>query len=234
MKITAVIPIRSGSQRVKDKNLRPFADTSLMELKIKNLLQVPELDSIIVNTNSEEAIQIVNKHHGGGISPRLSYHRREEYYASSQCSGSEFFRHLGEVTDTDIFVYTPCTSPFIKPQTISQCIKTFLAERGTDCDSVSTVSSVKEFLWLDNKPVNYDPKHAPNSQDLPDIVALNFGCTVTSRKDLVRNSNIIGKQPKFVIDSDIEAVDIDTPLDFYIAEQLYIKTIMEGKGVLDR
>ena len=40
MKITAVIPIRSGSQRVRDKNLRPFADTNLMELKIKNLLQV--------------------------------------------------------------------------------------------------------------------------------------------------------------------------------------------------
>ena len=36
MKITAVIPIRSGSQRVKDKNLRAFADTNLMELKIKN------------------------------------------------------------------------------------------------------------------------------------------------------------------------------------------------------
>ena len=53
MKITAVIPIRSGSQRVKDKNLRAFADTNLMELKIKNLLQVPELTSIVVNTNSE-------------------------------------------------------------------------------------------------------------------------------------------------------------------------------------
>lgn len=62
MKVTAVIPIRSGSQRVKDKNLRKFGDTSLMELKIKNLLQVPELDRIIVNTNSEEAINIVKAH----------------------------------------------------------------------------------------------------------------------------------------------------------------------------
>jgi N-acylneuraminate cytidylyltransferase len=66
MKITAVIPIRTGSQRVKDKNLRPFADTNLMELKIKNLLQVPELDEIVVNTNSEEAIQIVNERYRGG------------------------------------------------------------------------------------------------------------------------------------------------------------------------
>lgn len=85
MKITAVIPIRSGSQRVKDKNLRAFADTNLMELKIKNLLQVPELTSIVVNTNSELAIEIVNKSYRG-----VTTHRREEYYASSQCSGSEF------------------------------------------------------------------------------------------------------------------------------------------------
>lgn len=68
MKITAVIPIRTGSQRVKDKNLRPFGDTNLMELKIKTLLQVPELTSIVVNTNSEEAIRIVNECYraGGG------------------------------------------------------------------------------------------------------------------------------------------------------------------------
>lgn len=67
MKITAVIPIRSGSQRVKDKNLRAFADTNLMELKIKNLLQVPELTSIVVNTNSELAIEIVNKSYRWGL-----------------------------------------------------------------------------------------------------------------------------------------------------------------------
>lgn len=66
-KITAVIPIRSGSQRVKDKNLRPFANTTLMENKIEMLLNVPELDSIIVNTNSEEAIEIVKKRYGGGV-----------------------------------------------------------------------------------------------------------------------------------------------------------------------
>lgn len=69
MKITAVIPIRVGSQRVKNKNLRAFADTNLMELKINTLLRVPELTSIVVNTNSELAIDIVNKCYGGGKNP---------------------------------------------------------------------------------------------------------------------------------------------------------------------
>lgn len=226
-KITAVIPIRSGSQRVKDKNLRPFADTCLMELKIKTLLQVPEIDEIIVNTNSEEAIDIVKNRYRGGVKT----HRREDYFASSECSGSEFFHHLGEVTDTDIFIYCPCTSPFVKPATISKCIKAYMERGNYDC--ISTVSSIKEFLWLEGKPLNYDPLNAPNSQNLPNVIALNFGVSVIGRADLIRNRNIIGRHPNFVITSDIEAIDIDTPLDFYIAEQIYRKTVIEGKELLE-
>lgn len=229
MKTTAVIPIRKGSQRVKEKNLRPFAGTTLMELKIQTLLKVPELDSIIVNTNSEEAINIINKYYGQ--EERVKTHLREAYYASSNCSGSDFFRHLGEVTDTDIFVYCPCTSPFVNPQTISQCIKLF--KSSSDCDCIATVSSIKEFLWLDGKPMNYDPLHAPNSQDLPNITALNFGTTVVAKEDLIKNRNIIGKKPKFILTSDIEAIDIDTPLDFYIAEQIYKKIVIEKKDLLE-
>jgi len=230
MRIVAVIPIRTDSQRVKDKNLRPFADTTLLDYKIRTLLEVGELDNIIVNTNSDDLVARINKQYAGR---KVRAQRREDYYASSECSGSEFFQHLGQVTDTDIFVYAPCTSPFIKATTISQCIQLFLQEQGRECDCVSTVSSIKEFLWLDGKAINYDPQHAPNSQDLPDIMALNFGCTVTGRESLIANRNIIGKKPKFIIDSDIEAIDIDTPLDFYIAEQLYIKLNLEHKGLLD-
>jgi len=229
-KITAVIPIRSGSQRVKDKNLRPFYDTSLMALKIETLLKVPDLDSIIVNTNSEEAIDYVIKNYHNNGMQRVNYHRREEYYASSKCSGSEFFQHLGQTTDTDIFVYCPCTSPFVKPETISKCIYAFF--ENTDSDCIATVSAIKEFMWKDGKPLNYDPLNAPNSQDLPDIVALNFGTTVVSKNDLIANRNIIGKRPKFVLTSDIEAIDIDTPLDFYLAEQIYKKITIEGKDLL--
>lgn len=222
MTTTAVIPIRTGSQRVKDKNLRPFGDTTLLELKIRNLIRVPEIDRIIINTNSEAAINIVKNLN----SERISYQRREEYYASSQCSGSEFFQHLGEVTNTDIFVYTPCTSPFISPKTISKCIQKYHCS--LNCDCIATVSLVKEFLWLEGNPINYDPKNAPNSQDLPNVTALNFGVTVTSRKDLIENRNIIGKRPQFVITSDIEAIDIDTPLDFYVAEQIYYRLQRNG------
>ena len=226
MIIKAVIPIRKGSQTVPDKNLRPFADTTLLELKIKNLKEAGIFDEIIVNTDSEKAIEIA-KEHG------ISWHRREDYYASSACSGSEFFQHLGKVTDTDVFAYCPVTSPFIKPETIRTAAELYKEKSLEGCDCVSTVSTVKEFLWLDGKAVNYDPLNAPNSQNLPDIKALNFGFTLVKRETLIKNRNIIGDKPFFVDTSEIEGVDIDTPLDFFIAEQIYMK-IREGKQLLDR
>lgn len=231
MKITAVIPVRKGSQRVKDKNLRPFAGTTLLDVKIQMLLKVLEIDSIVVNTNSDEAIELVNKKYAG---TKVTYHQRVEYYASSQCTGSDFFKHLGEVTDTDIFIYSPCTSPFIKPKTVSECINRFIYNlNNNDFDCVSTVSHIKEFMWLDGKAINYNPFNAPNSQNLPNIVALNFGTTVVSKENLIKNKNIIGKKPDFVITSDVEAIDIDTPLDFYIAEQMYQRLIIDQKELLD-
>ena len=52
MTIKALIPVRSGSVRVKNKNIRPFAGTTLLEIKIRQLLRIPELDGVVVNFNS--------------------------------------------------------------------------------------------------------------------------------------------------------------------------------------
>lgn len=224
MIIKAVIPIRKGSQRVQDKNIRPFAGTTLLELKIINLVKSNLFDDIIVNTDSDEAIAIAEQN-------GISFHRREPYYASSKCSGSEFFQHLGIVTDTDVFAYCPVTSPFVSVETMKKCVDLF--KQNEECDCVSTVSDVKEFLWLNGAPINYDKGNAPNSQDLPDIKALNFGFTLVKRESLIRNRNIIGDKPLFVTTPEIEAVDIDTPLDFYIAEHIYKKVYIDKKGLLD-
>ena len=226
MIIKAVIPIRKGSQRVQNKNLRPFADTTLLENKINALKKAGFFDDIIVNTDSEEAIAMAE---ANGV----SWHRREPYYASSACSGSEFFQHLGIVTDCDVFCYCPVTSPFVSVETMMKCKALYEEKMQEGCDCVSTVSDVKEFLWLDGKPVNYDKENAPNSQNLPDVKALNFGFTMVKRESLIKNRNIIGDNPLFVTTSGIESVDIDTPLDFYIAEQIYRKVILEGKNILD-
>ena len=84
--LTAVIPIRKGSQRVKGKNFKPFAKKNLLIHKIEILKKINNLDRIVVNTDSEEAISIARD-------MNVDHQRREDYYASSKCPNSEFWSH---------------------------------------------------------------------------------------------------------------------------------------------
>ncbi|HKJ06209.1 MAG TPA: hypothetical protein VJ970_01950 [Flavobacteriaceae bacterium] len=218
MKITAVIPVRKGSQRVPEKSFRPFANSNLLKLKIEKLKQAACFDDIVVNTDSEKAIKIAKK---SGV----NYHRREPFYASSQCSASDFFHHIGNSTQTDVFAYTPVTVPFIKSKTYQKCVENFKTDNGHD--SFATVTLMKHHMWLNGEPLNYELDKQPNSQNLPNIYAINWGLCLIHKEDLLQYKNVIGKNPEFVQLSSIEGIDIDTPLDFFIAEQVYIRTVIE-------
>lgn len=209
--ITAVIPIRKGSTRIPNKNFKDFKNgLSLLELKLNILKSIGSIDEIVVNTDSDIAIEIAKKYN-------VSYFRREDYYASSSVSQSDFFVNLAENTNSDSLLYAPCTSPFIKLETYNNVINLF---KTNYFDSVITVGVVKEFLWLDNKPINYDIKNAPNSQDLPNIHKLNFGVNIVKREVILEQKNIIGRTPFFYEISEHEGIDIDYQIDFEFAQFL--------------
>ena len=211
-KITAVIPIRKGSQRVPDKNFKEFfKGKNLLELKIESLKQVPLIDEIVVNTDSEEAINIAK-------SNNISYFRREDYFASSKCTNTEHWYNIAETTQTDLIMHVPCTAPFIKSKTYYDLINRFIL---SSHDSANTVSLVKEYLWLNNKPLNYDINKVQNSQDLPDVMKLTFGISILARDTMLERKNVVGNNPMFYVVSDEESIDIDTPLDFEFAQHLY-------------
>ena len=59
--ITAVVPTRAGSERVKSKNTRPFAEKSLLEYKLITLLKLKEsgyIQDIVVNSDCEDSKRI--------------------------------------------------------------------------------------------------------------------------------------------------------------------------------
>ncbi len=214
-KIVVVVPVRKGSQRVKNKNFKPFVGSNLLKVKLDTLKQVDTIDEIIVNTDSDIALEIADKY---GVSKYV----REEYYASSKCNNSEFFQNIAESTDTDYIIYSPCTAPLIKVDTYYDFINRFRNAKDR-YDSLTTVTNVKQHLWLDEKPLNYDPSDSPNTQDLPDIVSLTYGVSIISKKDMIKYRNIVGKKPLFYKVDDFEAVDVDNPIDFEFAEFLYNK-----------
>lgn len=211
--ITAIVPVRKGSQRVKNKNFRPFSNTTLLDLKLQTLLQIKTIDNIIVSTDSNQAIEIA-KSYG------VSTHKRDPYYASSNCTNSEFFENLGQSIEGDYLMYTPVTAPLIKPETYYDFINRFFNVLDNH-DSMLTATYVKDHMWLNNKPINYDPTNAPNTQDLPDIIKLTYGINIISKKDMIECKNVVGKNPTFYLLDGDETIDIDTSLDFKFAEFLY-------------
>jgi len=82
-------------------------------------------------------------------------------------------------------------------------------------------------MWLDGKPLNYDIKNSPNSQDLPDIYKITYGMCLISKKDMIKYANVVTASPSFYVLNEIESVDIDTEFDFMLAETIYnkLKTI---------
>jgi CMP-N-acetylneuraminic acid synthetase len=213
--ITAVIPVRKNSQRVINKNLKLFNKKNLLIYKIEKLKQIKYIDKIIINTDSEEAIKIAKD-------LSVSFWRREDYYASSSCSNSEFWSHIADTTESEYIMFTNCTSPLVKLETYNNIFKKF-AETKNINDSLNTVTEEKNFLYLDNKALSFSPKKAPNSQELPNIVKLNFAVNILAKKLMFKKKSVIGDNPYFFKLDQIEGLDIDTLFDFEFAEYLHKK-----------
>ena len=217
-KIVAIIPIRKKSQRLKNKNfLNFYRGKSLLEIKIKQLKKIKRIDEIVVSSDSDLAKKIAKKY-------KVSFHRRQKYFASSKVSGSNFYQNLAKSIKGDYLMYCPCTSPIIKEESYNLFLNTFNSLKNKH-DSFNTVVILKSFIWKKNKALNYNAIKAPNSQDLPnDYLSLTFGINIISRKKMIKFKNIVGKKPKFITLSKVESTDINDKTDFKTAQMLYKKT----------
>ena len=211
--LTAIIQVRKNSERVKNKNFKKFNNKNLLIHKINKLKKVGFFDEIIVNTDSEEAINIANK-------LKVSYHKREKYYASSKCPNNEFWQHVARNTYSKYIFFTNCTSPLIKILTYKNAVQNFEKLKGK-YDSLNTVNLVKDFMFLNQKAINFNINKAPNSQDLPDIYRLNFAINILSRNTMIKRMSVVGKKPYFFPLNEIEGFDIDTKFQFDYANHLH-------------
>lgn len=217
MVIKALVAVRSGSVRVENKNIRPFAGSTLLEVKLNQLKRIKSLDGIIVNSNDPTMLKIAEKMGCETV-------QRDEYYASNKVSMSDVYKNMAENCDCDVIAYINVTNPLLKDETIEKAISEYkkLLKEGK-FDSLNSAHLIKEFLFKDNLPVNYDLRHQPRSQDLPDIAALNFAINIISKEKMVAYRNVVGCAPNIYIIDEIEATDIDNPIDFEFAEFVYCK-----------
>lgn len=210
--ITAVVPVRQGSRRLKNKNLAPFAGTNLLLYKLEQLKQVKSLSRILVSSDSEMMLDF-------GRRAGVDTHKRAlEYCDEKTRNFGEVVRHICESTTGDHILWATCTAPLVFPQTYEKAIHQYYKALDEGYDSLMSVQVIRRYMWDEKGPINYELglKHVP-SQELPPLYFVTDGILLAPRLKMIEWSYFHGRNPcRFPLEKRT-SVDIDDGLDLACA-----------------
>lgn len=224
-KVTCFLPCRKGSERVKRKNIKPFANfnNGLIEIKLNQLINSELIDEIILSTNDEEILEYAEKLNHN----KINIHHRGDELSSSSTSTDELVGLAYNLIPNGHILWTHVTSPFINSKQYDQIIKSYHEKIKEGYDSLMTVTNLQSFLWDEKNPINYDRtiEKWPRTQTIKPIYEINSGVFLASSNIYKNHQDRIGKIPYLYILDKIISHDIDWPEDFIIAESMVEKNI---------
>ena len=212
-KIVAVIPVREGSKRVKDKNFNIFYENKcLLEIKLNQLKNSSAFDNIYVSSDSDKAKEIASQQN-------VEFLHRDSMYCNDGPANHEIIDHIVKtIPGSPIVAFVLVTNPFFKR--FDEAVKCYLNNKHND--SLVTVYSKKEFLLNKNgKPINYNfgPWH-PFSQDLEPFYQITGGMFLAHKSTMQYLHYYIGLSPYLFETKLIESIDIDDKDQFTYAKML--------------
>lgn len=211
MKVVALIPIKMNNERVPGKNIKLLGDrTPLVHLIQKSLLNVKNIDEIYLYCSNSKIKQY--------ILPGVKYLKRDEKYDTAQADVNDMFYAFSKAVPADVYVLAHATAPFLKSESIYDAVE---AVRGTRYDSAIAVRKMQEFLWKEGHAINYDSRMIPRTQDLEPLYVETTGLYIFTRQVIQNIRSRIGNNPYLKVVSPIEAIDINNPEDFEIADAVY-------------
>lgn len=214
-KVTAVLPIKYNSQRVPGKNFRLFHGKPLFTHIIATLKAVADIDSIVVNVDSCEVEEKISLF----FNDIVIYHRPKEL-CGDDVSVNLILEEMLPKIEGEMFIQTHVTNPCLQSTTISEAINCFAqkSEKNDACFSVTKHFS--RFYTSNNTPINHDPQHLIQTQDLPPLYEDNSCFYIFPRNTFMRHTRT-GKNPLLYPINKLEAIDIDTEEDFILAEHIF-------------
>lgn len=212
MSITAIIPVREGSRRLKNKNIAPFAGTNLLINKINQLKQVQEIDDIVVSSDSELMLTMAQSQ---GV---ITHKRSPEFCDEKSKTFGEVVAHICENVPGDDIIWATCTAPLVFPKHYREAIKLYYKAITDGYDSLVSMEKFKRYLWDDNGPLNYELglRHVP-SQQLKPLYYVTDGILIASRNKMIEWKYFHGTNPyRYILDKRT-SIDIDDGLDLACA-----------------
>lgn len=218
--VNVFLPMRAGSERVPEKNTKPFAgvEGGLCSIKLKQLLDSHLIKNIFVSTNDPEVMNIAKVFN----SNRIKVIQRPDELASSSASTDDLIKYVPDIMPDGHILWTHVTSPFLDAGIYNQIIETYFHNIGQN-DSLMTVTMLQKFVWNETTPINYDQRVEkwPRTQTIKPLWEVNSGAFIATRKNYIERLDRIGVRPYlFQLNGEI-AFDIDWFSDFRMAEVMY-------------
>lgn len=208
--------MRQASERVSEKNFRPFAGRPLYHHIVQSLHACSLVDEVVINTDSVVIMEEASK-----LFPEVRLIERPQHLRAGATPMNDVLLATVKKVEADYYLQTHCTNPLLRAETIDRAIQTFI-DNYPIYDSLFSVTPMQTRLWDSlARAINHNPRILLRTQDLPPIFEENSCIYIFTRKILEGRHNRIGERPlMFEIDR-LEAWDIDEELDFLIAEFLY-------------
>ena len=222
MKTICIIPARSGSKGLKNKNLRKLNNKPLIYWPIKIAKSIKEIDLVVLSTDSKIMASYGRKF--GAEVPFL----RPKSISGDHATTEEVLQYTLKKTEEnknkkfDICVFLTCTDIFRDPSWIRKGIR--ILKNNNEIESCFAANSTTKNYWHKTskgwKRILSSMKRYSNRQTKKQIFREDTGLTCVTRSSLIRKGKRIGDKVELIINHNTETViDIHTEYDLFLAEQ---------------
>lgn len=201
------MPIKLKNERCPGKNTRLLGGKPLMQHELDSLKKTGLCDSINVYCSDEAVMPFIPE--------GVNFIKRPKELDLPTSNFTQIFTCFMNEQDADIYVYAHATAPFITVETMKQCIN---AVKSGEFDSAFCAVKLQDYLWQDGQPLNFDASNLPRTQDLKPIYQETSGVYAFTKEVFEKYKRRIGIKPFIKEVTFKEAVDIDNPEDFDLAE----------------
>lgn len=223
MKTVAYIPVKLNNQRTPGKNTKRFSDGTPLVSFVQNALVELKKEGVIDNI----FVYCSNPGIKDYLVRGVDYLERPTDLDQNVTLGGDIYQSFYEKIDADVYVLAHATSPFVTSKHIRDCI---LHVQSGEYDSAFCAKKIQNFLWKNNEPLNFELSKPLRTQDMEPIYMELSTPYVYTRRTWETVHGRTGIKPYICECKEIEAIDIDYPEDFELANVVYTELLRKKGG----
>lgn len=230
-KVLAFIPVRGGSKSIPLKNIKPFCGKPLVYWNIEALEACPEVDEIVIATDSDEIWDTVERMNYSKI---CLYKRSAENACDTASTESVMLEYINNarLLKGDVFMLVQATSPLTQTIHFTEALRMF--SKG-DFDSILTCVRNYRFFWnQDGSSMNYDYMNRPRRQNFNGMLMENGAFYINRVENILANGNRLGGKIGIYEMPEYTAAEIDEPDDWIILESLMQRHVLSKQKKLKK